>query len=171
MLTSVALVSIHFFGGSHLKPTDYLILFIKFISGYYPSFGCTLFCCVIWMLIYSTKSLSEEVVSAKEAATTTNWMFRIRDWKRQYYKIVRAVTHINSCFGMFLLIYVTSNFVTAINCAFTLLANLRLKKEAILDHIFFATYSIKELAFLFGLFYAPHKLKNEVAYYPTPFTP
>lgn len=114
------------------------------------------------MLISCTASLTEEVLVAKEAATH-DWMFCVRDWKRQYLKIMRAVTQINSCYGMFMLVYVSSSFVTAINGAFIILTGLRPGGQVIMYH---AVYNwVSDLAFLLAIFYAPHKLRNEVVPY------
>ena len=89
-----------------------------------------------------------------------NWKIQLTKWKRQYLAIIDLIDQINSCFGIFLLIFITGQFVRTITTAFTILKSLRGK---IWDGtIFFSLQLLIDYVHLIPLVYTPYRIRQKV---------
>lgn len=148
--------------GPSEAPLGYFISFIKGVSAFYPTLGCILFYCIVWFSIISTRTLTEEVKHAQRNSIN-DWTNLVRDWRNQYLRIMKTVTQINHCFGMYLLIYVTWVFVASINSTFIMLSDLRLREGSAVSQIILIIFIAKELIYFLVLLFASKKLKNEAS--------
>ncbi len=106
------------------------------------------------------------VEQAKNYGGIVDWNILIDSLKHQHYRIFQYIDRINHFFGPFLLVFISSIFVTTVNSSFNIMQGVdgTSKTRFVVSNVAITLIQLVNFAFLI---FAPHRMRESVSNFYT----
>ena len=101
--------------------SDFYFEMCSMLSGTICRSTVTLFVCLCWTASHLLQDLSEDIAKVQQHVTLSsnfNMETELKEWRQRYDLVCKLIEHVDSSFGLILLIFLIKGFVTFISFSF-----------------------------------------------------
>lgn len=138
-------------------------------SHLYPTSAIALFVCLGWVTSIMLDALVKDIQSypiqgsvASHASNHLSVGLLALEWKQMHVLVCEFLQHINCCFGLVLLMFISKQFVCIINDAFMTTITLQTTNRVSVVNVLSVLATMKNLFYLYMVTYVSEKIRNQV---------